>query len=313
MDENLQLVDINRAGVEELCRLPGVGTSLAERIIAARPFNSAQDLIRVRGISLRQVDKLLPFITAIEELAPASAAEVSMDDRPVSTPVEVEEVLPEVTDEKALPVSEELPVNEPLEENRLSDEKPLLEPQEGAQSAPVVIDMTTAEPTPAVATEEQVPEPLKENEPKGFSRTAVLVGGAIVAFFTLVLAVMLSLALLWSINGSLHFVSSTRYVQLTQQVNLLDTRINQIQQDTTALQERMDALEGLSARIGSVEKENADLKQQIVQQQQEVNQLNNSMQTLEAEMTEMQQQNSRFERFFDGLKTLMGDIFSDTK
>jgi len=43
-------VRLNEAGVEALTRLPGIGPALAGRIVAARPFATVDDLLRVRGI-----------------------------------------------------------------------------------------------------------------------------------------------------------------------------------------------------------------------------------------------------------------------
>ena len=46
-------IDINRAGVTELMRLPGVGRSRAEAIVAYRgqnPFKQADEIVKVKGI-----------------------------------------------------------------------------------------------------------------------------------------------------------------------------------------------------------------------------------------------------------------------
>ena len=55
-------IDVNTAGVAELERLPGVGRTLARRIVAARRaggrFGRAADLARVRGIGPRTVEAL---------------------------------------------------------------------------------------------------------------------------------------------------------------------------------------------------------------------------------------------------------------
>jgi len=60
------LVDLNRAGAQELQGLPGVGPALAERILAARRerlFTSVEDLVRVRGIGPATLEQLRPYAT----------------------------------------------------------------------------------------------------------------------------------------------------------------------------------------------------------------------------------------------------------
>jgi competence protein ComEA len=61
------LVDINHATVEELVELPGVGEQVAKRIVAYRekngPFESAEELMNVRGIGEKSFLKLERFIT----------------------------------------------------------------------------------------------------------------------------------------------------------------------------------------------------------------------------------------------------------
>ena len=63
MDENMQKIDLNLADEEALTQLTGVGPRLAQRIIEARPFESVDDLIRVRGISEKDVERLRPQVT----------------------------------------------------------------------------------------------------------------------------------------------------------------------------------------------------------------------------------------------------------
>ena len=56
------VVDINRATVEELTKLQGVGEGLAKRIVADRqkngPFKTTEDLMRVSGIGQKKFDQL---------------------------------------------------------------------------------------------------------------------------------------------------------------------------------------------------------------------------------------------------------------
>jgi competence protein ComEA len=60
------LVDVNRAGAEELRQLPGVGPVLAERIVEWRrengPFRTPEDLERVPGIGPRLRERLAPRV-----------------------------------------------------------------------------------------------------------------------------------------------------------------------------------------------------------------------------------------------------------
>src|SRR5439155_17680042 len=44
------LLDLNAATFEDLRQLPGIGTILAQRIIAHRPYGSVEELKKVRGI-----------------------------------------------------------------------------------------------------------------------------------------------------------------------------------------------------------------------------------------------------------------------
>ena len=56
-------VDLNRAAVDELERLPGVGRAIATRIVDARPFASVDDLGRVRGLRGARLARVRPLVT----------------------------------------------------------------------------------------------------------------------------------------------------------------------------------------------------------------------------------------------------------
>lgn len=56
-------VNINTATQADLEKLPGIGPKRAEAIIAARPFQKPEDLLRVPGIKRAQFDKIKDQIT----------------------------------------------------------------------------------------------------------------------------------------------------------------------------------------------------------------------------------------------------------
>jgi competence protein ComEA len=66
-------VDINTADWPELVELPGVGEIIAAAIIESReklgPFRSHDELLRVRGIGLKTLEKLRPHLLPIARAA----------------------------------------------------------------------------------------------------------------------------------------------------------------------------------------------------------------------------------------------------
>ena len=70
-DDELK-VNLNRAGIEELVRLPGVGEIVAQRIVSYREENGAfkatEELMNVRGIGEKTYLKLEPYLMVSEEM-----------------------------------------------------------------------------------------------------------------------------------------------------------------------------------------------------------------------------------------------------
>lgn len=63
------LIDVNKADWPEMVQLPGLGETLARRIISDRrergPFRDIEDLNRVEGIGLRTLERIRPYVMPI--------------------------------------------------------------------------------------------------------------------------------------------------------------------------------------------------------------------------------------------------------
>jgi len=69
-------VDVNRATASELEALPGIGTVRARAILEAREarggFGSVDELVEVKGIGERQLEKLRPLVRVGPRSEPAA-------------------------------------------------------------------------------------------------------------------------------------------------------------------------------------------------------------------------------------------------
>mgnify|MGYP001576611961 FL=1 len=55
------LLDLNTASKKELQSIKGIGPVLAERIIVGRPYKTVDDLLKVKGISHKKLEKIRPY------------------------------------------------------------------------------------------------------------------------------------------------------------------------------------------------------------------------------------------------------------
>jgi competence protein ComEA len=70
-------IDLNRASVAELMRLPGVGQKKAQAIVSHRakaPFQRPDDVVQVKGLGPAWLAKVRPHLTAGAGTAPAATS-----------------------------------------------------------------------------------------------------------------------------------------------------------------------------------------------------------------------------------------------
>ena len=68
------LLDLNAANVKELQQVPGIGPKTAQAIVDFRhksgPFRRVEDLLAIKGISQRKLDKMRPYLKVTPQSPP---------------------------------------------------------------------------------------------------------------------------------------------------------------------------------------------------------------------------------------------------
>jgi prefoldin subunit 5 len=320
--ENQPPIDINQADEKTLTQLRGVGSRLAKRIVAARPFESVDDLTRVRGISARDVERLRPLVTAVPsaelevtEEIPAEAAGDEAEDAEVpegeAQPEIVEEPAPEeglISEEPEAEVLVPLPEieDETWDTSAISPEIPdqpadeaEIPPDEG-ETVTVVAEADTdlvpeglepveEEPAGLTDTEETAPEEPAVVPPAGRQPNYLTRGRAFglflfTFFFSVIIAIAITLGIISSLNrGGLTFASPGQVTALKNQVGGLAAQTEIIAEDLDGLRTRMDNLEALSGRVNDVEANMDSLQAEMLALQTEI-------ETAQAEFDELTSQ-----------------------
>lgn len=74
----LKPVNINTANSEELQQVPGIGPATAQKILQMRksygPFKSVDDLLAIRGLGQKRLDKMRKYLTVGKTNSPRTDA-----------------------------------------------------------------------------------------------------------------------------------------------------------------------------------------------------------------------------------------------
>ncbi|MDY0019825.1 MAG: helix-hairpin-helix domain-containing protein [Anaerolineae bacterium] len=296
-------VDLNTAGIELLCMLPGIGPQLAMRILDHRaiqgPFSSPEDLTQVPGIGAALYERLADHVTVSAPVAPAWELE------PVPMPV------PDVEDTLKLPRVAEPPdvAEAAVEGASVADEEVGKIPavwedaaEVGGEEKPEMAEPSALpQPHPAVAPATPAPVPQRPGVSFWTLLWVALAGG--------LLGMLFSLLVLSGINGSLDVAHSRAVITMSGQVEDLTARLDSLQGDVDGLRRRLAALEGLTARMEKVETAAADLQDDFEVLDEKTGALSEEVTGLSEELDIVAAETEKAGTFFQGLQTLMADIF----
>jgi outer membrane murein-binding lipoprotein Lpp len=340
-EKSLSLIDVNTADAATLTQLHGVGSALAERIIAARPFASVGDLQRVSGVGPAFLERVRPQI-AISEPAEAGGEELAAKaDRSAESEEALLRTEPTPPQEETAPppTGPTFPTTQATQaQEETTPPPPEVEPDVPAEPAVALPKDDPAPPPPAELEDapSRVKPPLEgtaiaadkpagKKEPTLVTRAQALwitfVAGALV----FVLAVALSLSVITAINGGLEFADPAQVAEISDQLDGLNRQAGALEQDLEGMRKRLDNLDALSGRLEAIEESTVQLQAgaedvgnqvdalatQVDDFEQRLDNLEGDVAGLVADYQVVQEQNTRFQEFLDGLRTLLGDLFEN--
>jgi len=189
------------------------------------------------------------------------------------------------------PTPRETPAPEPVERMDLSA---VVEP-----AAEEAFGLPGGEP-PAPPANEQLAAPRKPINP--------WLPAAIMAAIALFLSVCLSLAILGAANGGLRYGARDGLMLLQSQVDGLSQRMQAHEKTVADLQSRLNQLQELDPRIGSLEQESAALNQDLETLSTELQKTSQDVQAVQSALETMSQSSRDFQTFLQGLSELLSGL-----
>ena len=267
------LINLNTAQENELTLLPGIGKSMAGRIIDSRPFIKIDELLNVQGISPAIMERLKPLVSVEED--PMGVEDNLLPDDISDLVDKDEESIGDILDSETV--------------QQFGDE---------AEAADVIIPQEKA----IVPVEGEVGD---EDDTTRKSKTVtwgqMLLVAAISSFSACIFAVLLCLGIIGTINGGLDFATSLQVRSIQRQVEALDLEINTLYDDLEGLRTRVDNFESMSGRVDELEYNLDSLSQDFEGIVDDFNGVSD-------EISEINETVGRFQGFLDGLADLLGNL-----
>jgi peptidoglycan hydrolase CwlO-like protein len=283
MNKTKLLSILNTAGEADLVKLPGVGPALSGRIIAGRPYKSLDAVIAVKGVSAS-------LMTGWMEV-------------PVKEPEKASTIDPKSVAQSLKPDQTASPDQQSFLENTKGTI--VGKGQELGEKMSELGDSVKKRGKAVFEAARDLPEDFeRESKARGPLWTLMVSNGV-----TALLSILLTLLILWVINGSLKYATGSQYRTMRGEVTVLTEQANRLQQDQESLRSRVDTLEGLGERIVTLESEQQQLAADLETTRQQVDAMQARITALNDKVNEQDVRTLRFEAFLKELQTLLGNLF----
>jgi hypothetical protein len=295
MNEDISLkINPNVADEKTLELLPGIGSSLAKKIIDSRPYSKLEDLAKVRGIGKSVIEGIAPMIVFEE----SKGSTDTVADEEVEETKKAIEIKPGEDKGPSLlsPDGKGLEGVEPLQQTGETEQEPKKVDDEKIEKKVEVSSAAEATKKPRLV--------------KAFSRseTIWIIAGA--GALSVILSILFCMIILGEINGTLDFNQLQGLKQLESKAGILEGDLKDLSSSLDALDQRLTPLEGLTGRMTSVEDLTAALQSDMEDALTSVESMRSELEDLSNETTRLSGRVDRFDTFLDGLRSLLNEVLA---
>ncbi len=306
-------VNINSATIDELANVPGIGPSLAQKVIENRPYESLDDLKKVPGIGDSSFEKLKPNLTIISSEVPADFQSFmdSIRDDANEQPLEEESLSDEQPPEENIQelVDGEVKV---LSEDASPEEEPVV--AESMQETPSKIVEVEMETDAAVVSSEPQSAPKSDPEPSEsmVTRSQLIWSLVGTGVFSIILTILITLGILSATNGGLQYATTAEAARLDNQITILNDLATNMQNDIAGIRTRLDALETVADRVTVLEGRADSVEEEIGTLQTSLNEITDTLSTVQEQIKTLQDEAQKSQTLRSGLLDLLMQIENPT-
>jgi len=284
-DERELHVDPNTADQGSLMQLPGIGRGLARRIVAARPFESVEDLRNVVGLGEETLARIRPYL----QIGDAESEPSEIGGTRGSHPGELGE-----ESGQALDLG--------MEDMRNDVGQATDRIKKAAVDAGAGIRDVGRRASERVA---DLPEAVRRVDDLW-----QMLGTGVTS---IVLSVILTLTILAGINRSLNFGQHPAVRQMQTELARLQSDLAAASSRLDSLGQRLQALEGLTGRMTSVEGQLDSMQAQVEGSRAQIETMQKAVDELTQETESLAGRVDRFDTFLDGLNRLLSGLFGPSQ